>query len=256
MKMGLLEKLFRHQEKQKYETVSKNGNVGYRANAVSTTSQNAPSEANIRDPNLTPMVDEMKIPVRKPDGSTSFVTYMDSVDNDEYALVVPDGNAYHSRAGCYRNWGPYLGSTFSGWELIRVSDAVANGFHKCELCEAAEYMAWHPEDYVRGYGDADRLDPHVVFGKRGMPVFTFSAPVRNSDLSITDFTKDDEIRDQVNQYGEGKLYKGNTFLCNTFGKFKSYRLGHPNAPIEMHVIGVSTTPKGAVSLRIAVYEKS
>ncbi len=208
------------------------------------------------EPDYRLMVDEMRIPVRNLDGTVTHVTYLDQIEDDELAYAEPGGKAYHTRAGCYRNWSPAYRSCFTGWDIVRVDDAEAKGMHKCSFCQDAEYLAMNPNAMTLGYGDADRLDPEVVFGRRGKPELVFTATVRNPDVKVDDFSKGDEISEaDVEASGAGKLYRGDTFLCNSPKSLRIQRIVSGDTPLEMRVLHVSSTPKGFVSLRIAVYEK-
>lgn len=80
---------------------------------------------NIPEPDFRLMVDEMRIPVRNLDGTVTHVTYLDQIEDDELAYAEPGGKAYHTRAGCYRNWSPAYRSCFTGWDIVRVDDAEA-----------------------------------------------------------------------------------------------------------------------------------
>lgn len=80
---------------------------------------------NIPEPDFRLMVDEMRIPVRNLDGTVPHVTYLDQIEDDELAYAEPGGKAYHTRAGCYRNWSPAYRSCFTGWDIVRVDDAEA-----------------------------------------------------------------------------------------------------------------------------------
>lgn len=208
------------------------------------------------EPDYRLMVDEMRIPVRNLDGTETYVTYLDQIEDDELAYAEPGGKAYHTRAGCYRNWSPEFRSCFTGWDIVRVDDAEARGMHKCSFCQDAEYLEMNPDAVILGYGYADRLDPEVVFGRRGKPELVFSATVRNPDVKAEDFAKGDEIREaEIEASGAGKLYRGDTFLCNSPKPLRIQRMVSGDTPLEMRVLRVSSTPKGFVSLRIAVYEK-
>lgn len=210
----------------------------------------------IPEPDFRLRVDEMRIPVRNLDGTVTHVTYLDQIEDDDLAYAEPGGKAYHTRAGCYRNWSPAYRSCFTGWDIVRVDDAEARGMHKCSFCQDAEYLAMNPNAMILGYGDADRLDPEVVFGRRGKPELVFTATVRNPDVKVDDFSKGDEISEaDVEASGEGKLYRGDTFLCNSPKPLRIQRIVSGDTPLEMRVLQVSSTPKGFVRLRIAVYEK-
>lgn len=210
----------------------------------------------IPQPDFRLMVDEMRIPVRNLDRTVTHVTYLDQIEDDELAYAEPGGKAYHTRAGCYRNWSPAYRSCFTGWDIVRVDDAEARGMHKCSFCQDAEYLAMNPNAIILGYGNADRLDPEVVFGRRGKPELVFTATVRNPDVKVDDFSKGDEISEaDVEASGAGMLYRGDTFLCNSPKPLRIQRVVSGDTPLEMRVLQVSSTPKGFVSLRIAVYEK-
>ena len=190
------------------------------------------------------------------DGTTSYVTYFDVIDDDKLAYVTADGKTYHTRAGCYRNWSPSYRSTFSGWKVIRVADAEAQGMHMCSYCQDMEYLSMNPDATTVGYFEPESLDPAVVFGRRGKPGMVFTATIRNRDIKAEDFSKDDEIRVAGgNAPGEGSLYKDGLLLCNAPAKLRTFEIVHDDAPLEMHVLEAHTTPKGFVSLRIAVYER-
>jgi hypothetical protein len=224
---------------------------------ASSESLPAPKQpAQVAEPDFSPMVDEMRIPVLNLDGTTSYVTYFDVIDDDKLAYVAADGKTYHTRAGCYRNWSPSYRSTFSGWKVIRVADAEAQGMHMCSYCQDMEYLSMNPDATTLGYFEPESLDPAVVFGRRGKPGMVFTATIRNRDIRDEDFSKDDEIRVAGgNAPGEGSLYKDGLLLCNAPAKLRTFEIVHDDAPLEMHVLEAHTTPKGFVSLRIAVYER-
>lgn len=207
-------------------------------------------------PDFSPMVDEMRIPVLNLDGTTSYATYCDAIEDDGLAYVAADGKTYHTRAGCYRNWSPNYRSTFSGWKVIRIADAEAQGMHMCSYCQDMEYLSMHPDATTLGYFEPESLDPAVVFGRRGKPELVFTATIRNRDIKAEDFSKGDEIRVAGgNAPGKGSLYKDDLLLCNAPTKLRTFEIVHDSAPLEMRVLEAHTTPKGFVSLRIAVYER-
>ena len=55
-----------------------------------------------REPDYRLMVDGDRNFIRNLDGTETYVTYLDQIEDDEFAYAEPGGKAYHTRAGCYR----------------------------------------------------------------------------------------------------------------------------------------------------------
>lgn len=69
-----------------------------------------------------------------PDGHIEQRRTWMTIDEDEGCLISENGRTYHTDFGCFYNWSEEYQATFTGWQLISVSEARRRGLRKCKFC--------------------------------------------------------------------------------------------------------------------------
>ena len=69
------------------------------------------------------------------DGSERDLSIHLSLDQGDRVLMAKGGRAYHTHLSCYKNWRPEMIENFTGWKIIKKSEAIANGMSYCNFCK-------------------------------------------------------------------------------------------------------------------------
>ena len=69
------------------------------------------------------------------DGSEKYLSIHLSLDQSDRVLMAKGGRAYHTHLSCFKNWRPEMIENFTGWKIIKKSEAIANGMSYCNFCK-------------------------------------------------------------------------------------------------------------------------
>lgn len=68
-------------------------------------------------------------------GDELLVSPVMMLNDPNRVLTVPDGHTYHTHVGCYKNWSHEMQANFTGWVMIKKSEAISRGLRYCKFCE-------------------------------------------------------------------------------------------------------------------------
>ena len=69
------------------------------------------------------------------DGSERDLSIHLCLDKGDRVLIAKGGKTYHTHLSCYKNWRPEMIENFTGWKIIKKSEAIANGMSYCNFCK-------------------------------------------------------------------------------------------------------------------------
>ena len=70
------------------------------------------------------------------DGSVNEVSTHLTIDHSDRVLVVDGGKSYHTHLSCFKNWNT---DNFTGWKIIKKSEALAGGMKYCSFCKELDF---------------------------------------------------------------------------------------------------------------------
>lgn len=69
------------------------------------------------------------------DGSERDLSIHLCLDQSNRVLIAEGGKAYHTHLSCYKNWRPEMVENFTGWKIIKKSEALSKGMSYCNFCK-------------------------------------------------------------------------------------------------------------------------
>ena len=82
---------------------------------------------------ITPVRETVK--VTDTDGSVMEVSIHLTLDQANRVLVAEGGKTYHTHLSCFKKWRPEMTENFTGWKIIKKSEATANNMKYCSFCK-------------------------------------------------------------------------------------------------------------------------
>ena len=98
--------------------------------------KNSPVET-VKEPEKVIKVIET-VKVTDVDGSVRDLSIHLCLDQGDRVLIAKGGKTYHTHLSCYKNWRPEMIENFTGWKIIKKSEAIANGMSYCTFCKETD----------------------------------------------------------------------------------------------------------------------
>lgn len=114
----------------------------------------------------TESAEELKKPIKTVkvtdlDGSIRELSVEFHLEDDK-VLVAEGGKTYHTYLGCFKNWQPEIIDGFTGWKILKKSEAISQNMKLCSFCENKQKTKMLCRDIyeeykklLRGYKDSD-----------------------------------------------------------------------------------------------------
>lgn len=72
------------------------------------------------------------------DGSVFEVPVGRVIGSPDRVLVCDSGRTYHTHLNCFTKWGGDAQKKFTGWTIIKKSEAIAQDMKYCKICAIAD----------------------------------------------------------------------------------------------------------------------
>lgn len=86
-----------------------------------------------------PIADD-KVKVIDLDGNTLMISPSMQIDGTEDVLISDGGRTFHTSVGCFKKWKPEMREGFTGWKIIKRSEALKMGMKYCAFCDEASNL--------------------------------------------------------------------------------------------------------------------
>lgn len=100
----------------------------------------------LKRPEVTPEPPKNKVKVTDLDGSEFEVYVFQTIDSTDRVLVVDGSRTYHTRLSCFKNWTGDAQRSFTGWKIVKKSEALEQGLTYCKFCAEGDKVTL--EDFM------------------------------------------------------------------------------------------------------------
>ena len=81
-----------------------------------------------------PEINTNTVKVTDLDGSVITTSIYQTIDASDRVLVSDGGRTYHTHLSCFKNWTGDAQRKFTGWRIVKKSDALEQGLTYCKFC--------------------------------------------------------------------------------------------------------------------------